>query len=57
MTAVLTREQKLMAGIIIQLGNIAEAIQSAADSPEPREIIDAPDSIEEVMSNLEIEYS
>ena len=30
MSAALTREQKLMAEIVVQLGNITEAIQSAA---------------------------
>ena len=44
MTAALTREQKLMAELVVQLGNIAEAIQSAAmgqDSSQLNEKIDA----------------
>ena len=44
MTAGLTREQKLMAELVVQLGNIAEAIQSAAagvDSSELKNKIDA----------------
>ena len=44
MTAALTREQKLMAELVVQLGNIAEAIQSAAvgeDSSSLHEKIDA----------------
>ena len=44
MTAALTREQKLMAELVVQLGNIVEAIQSAAmgqDSSQLTEKIDA----------------
>jgi len=44
MTAALTREQKLMAELVVQLGNIAEAIGAAAageDSTELNTKIDA----------------
>ena len=44
MTAALTREQKLLAEIVVQLGNITEAIQSAAmgeDSSQLNQKIDA----------------
>ena len=44
MTAALTREQKLMAELVVQLGNIAEAIGAAAageDSSELNAKIDA----------------
>lgn len=44
MTAALTREQKLMAELVVQLGNIAEAIGAAAageDSSVLNEKIDA----------------
>ena len=44
MSAALTREQKLLAEIVVQLGNITEAIQSAAmgeDSSSLNQKIDA----------------
>ena len=43
-TSTLTREQKLLAEIVVQLGNITEAIQSAAageDSSDLNNKIDA----------------
>ena len=38
MSTVLTREQKLLAEIVVQLGNITEAIQSAAQGEDSSDL-------------------
>ena len=46
MTAALTREQKLMAELVVQLGNIAEAIQSIASGPNNSVLSEKIESLE-----------
>ena len=66
MSAALTREQKLLAEIVVQLGNITEAIQSAdlqqhnadlqAELAKIAEGDITPDNINQVMSTLGIDF-
>jgi len=49
MTAALTREQKLMAEQVVQLGNIAEAIRAAAAGEDSSNLLT---KIEELQSEL-----
>lgn len=49
MTAALTREQKLMAELVVQLGNIAEAVRAAAAGEDSSNLIT---KIEELRTEL-----
>ena len=49
MTAALTREQKLMAEQVVQLGNIAEAIRAAASGEDSSNLLT---KIEELQTEL-----
>ena len=46
MSAALTREQKLMAEIVVQLGNITEAIQSAAAGEDSSNLMSKIESLQ-----------
>ena len=46
MSAALTREQKLLAEIVVQLGNITEAIQSAAAGQDSSDLISKIDTLQ-----------
>jgi chromosome segregation ATPase len=50
MATALTREQKLLAEIVVQLGNITEAIQSAAAGEDSGNLNDKIDALQEQLA-------
>ena len=52
MATALTREQKLLAEIVVQLGNITEAIQSAALGEDSSELNNKIDALQQQLADV-----
>ena len=50
MSTVLTREQKLLAEIVVQLGNITEAVQSAAQGQDSNDLTNKIDALQQQLA-------